>query len=966
MRAGLNDRLPHGTQGGIGLCMILFLGCVPVFVNAQESVLSLQRMGAGAPGGWRVEKEHCNWHAEQEPGPLGVGAARFQFPGPGYIELRSPGQFLKRDAQYAVALYVRSEPPGGKIELSLHDNDREDERFLGDSFIARESWQRVICQGVLKKSLKERYFLKVRISGEACSVWADGLWLGEVTQPVTEEWRPAYYSASVVLEPEAAWGVVTGNEPLRIKATVSGAWPSGSRLRFQAFHTNGQTAELPALSLPAVELWQENFAVTGDIGCPFGMLRVEAVLADPEGKALSPKSETLLAHVPEPLPGPMPDSPFGVHVKLREPDLAAVAKLGYKWCRIHDADASTKWGVAEPEPGKWVWFDEKLSLPKKHGLCVLGMLDGAPAWESGDTDSGYWSIYHAPKDIAHWKNYVRAMAGHYRGMIDAWEVWNEPWDLFRFFQAGSPPLYCKLLKAACEEAKQVNPECTIAGLDTYPPFWEAAVLSFGAYPYYDTASWHRYDPNLQGRPNDSIARVTARINNEQSKYGPPRPLFCSEGGIDVTMFHGSFFSFADPAIMGDWRRGADAYARMYLGIMASGNTRFISYSMHEQPRHGTATHMMVEPGFLMRPMHSALAALAHFVDGASFVERLAPAHDITAMVFHHNQDRPFAPAPATVVALFANGEDPEELPRSLPATLQCFDRFGNPVAPPENATRSPVYLVAGDHEGSALMEALRSVPETIPATPPAVDQLLEDTCAALAKNTPALWTLFSSQTAALLLPQAGKTAVFTRASLKSLGGGGAPFPFPANLQVIRKTIQPAGCFSVGAFDLADGREQWRAVFGAVQDGPGHSWRYTALTLIPQGAAPEPEKAHAVDAVLRVWEQCFLKARTEALYDTFRPTPCSVAAATMNGEYFTFDRFDYLVTMLNTAVLWGPAAKSVMKIEECPLQQDVAAVRGVWKFSSLAFGIGDFPFTASLVQEQNEWKLAALCIGPAAP
>lgn len=152
---------------------------------------------------------------------------------------------------------------------------------------------------------------------------------------------------------------------------------------------------------------------------------------------------------------------------------------------------------------------------------------------------------------------------------------------------------------------------------------------------------------------------------EQAKYGTPKPLICSEGGPDVSLFHGSFFSFADPVLSGDWSRGADQLARMYLSCIASGVERFFLYSVHNDNRYGRPIHMAVEPGFLLRPMHLTVAALAYFVEGASYEKCLKPSYDISAHVFRQTNPRPYADVPSTVVVLIANGEEPEDLPNLL-------------------------------------------------------------------------------------------------------------------------------------------------------------------------------------------------------------------------------------------------------------------------------------------------------------
>ena len=563
--------------------------------------------------------------------------------------------------------------------------------FFSKRIEATQEWQQVCTELLPGKALKGSYWLNLRMRGENTTLRVDGLWLGEYPESAGPGWVPSPHTAGVVLEPEAPWGLVNGAETLRVNARVVGATQPGGALKLWAANTCGQSAELTAIPLDEAGVWEGVFAVTGPVAEPYGMVRVQGAVVNSQGGEISQRNETLLARAPDPVPGPLPESPFGVHVQMRDPDLSVVAKLGYKWCRIHDASGITKWAYVEPEPGKWTWFDEQVATARSHGLSILGLLDGAPAWESGDTDSGYWSIYHAPAKIEDWRTYVRQVVGHYAGAIDQWEVWNEPWNMYGFFQDGSIQQYTALMRAAYEEAKATNPNATMVGIDTYPDFWEKGVLACGGYPYYDVASWHRYDSNLAGRINDPIAQVNARINAEQAKYGPPKPLICSEGGIDVTMFHGSFFSFANPALMGDWQRGADAYPRMFLSIIASGSKRFIAYSMHSLPRYGVSTHNMVEPNWLLRPLHLALAGLAHFVEGTRFEKRLSPVPDATALLFSQALPRDFSDGPSTVAVLFSDGEESEPLAQPLPEGLKGFDRFGNAAPTPSEATRAPPF-----------------------------------------------------------------------------------------------------------------------------------------------------------------------------------------------------------------------------------------------------------------------------------
>jgi hypothetical protein len=933
----------------------------------DTNLLSLERMGAGAPAGWKTEGENVECSPEPTPGPFGIGAWRLHFPGGGKMTLTSPARMMRAGENHAVALWLRSDPPGAKVEISLRDNDNEGASALRETFAADNEWRQTVAQGVLPKAVKGRYYLTLTAEGQDCTLWLDGLWLGEHEGAADAAWRPQKYAAGVVLEPEAAWGVVAGNGPLNVKACVVGVTGKGCRLQLRGVNTLGTTASLASVDLDDSGVWRRMFEVAGEVARPFGMMRVEAAVIGPDGQPLSARSETLLARAPEPIPGPLPESYFGVHVSLREPDVAAVARLGYKWCRIHDASGITKWGRVEPEPGKWVWRDEDIAVARRYGLSVLGMLDGSPPWASGTKEGGYFSIYGAPKNIADWRNYVKTVVSRYAGSIDEWEVWNEPWDMKRFFQNGSPQRYVELLKAAYEEAKAANPNCAIVGVDTYPPLWDLAVLAFGAYPYYDHLSWHRYDPTLQGRPNDAIARVAARLKTEQMPNGTPKPILCTEGGPDVAIFHGSFFSFADPFLVGDWSEGADRYARMFLSMIAAGNRRFIAYSVHTNNRHGQLTHNMVEPNFLLRPMHLTVAALAHFIDGARYETRLTPAPDISAFVFEQPNARRYGKGPVTVAALIADGEDPQDLPRPLPPGIQCFDRWGNPADVPKQAARGITFLIA-DAQGTAdLLDALTGAPETAQTGKADLDALLNATVGSLTRAEPPLWTLFTVQTSIAVMNVPEGRLIAPRAALKSNPVLASKFRLPAGVTLGRQALMPAGEFKIGSFELSTTRpdgivDKWTAAFCAVEDGPRKSWRYVSLAVLPSTENVDPAARAQVVAVLKPWETSVLDSHTRDLHDLFYNGPCCIAASTLNGEYFMFTNPEYLVAMMNTAVLWGPAKKSVMSFQKVEIHGGLAVVTGQWEVASLAFGVAPYAVTATLLDTDDGWKLASLCVG----
>lgn len=946
-------------------CWIVFCG---VRATAQESpnLLTCERPGAGVPAGWHMSHEGIAWSPGTNDGPFGPGAAHLVLETGARMELDGPARLLESGRTYTYMIWARSDPPGAQIDLDVFDN-RVETSLLSQRGTLTSDWTAISVTGELPPSRRGDYFPRLCVFGEPGSVWLDGFWLGVSEPAPAPDWKPPVHDAAVVLEPTTPWGVVTGNEPFAVHARVAGIRANDWKLALRLVSTSGATAELPPLPLDAAPNWEQTFPITGPITTLFGVLRVEARVVGAAGVERSLPAETLLAHVPEPVPGPRPDSPFGVHVALREPDVAAVARLGYKWCRIHDAAANTKWGFAEPEPGRWVWGDDTIALARAQGLSVLGMLDGAPPWASGDTDQGYWSIYGAPKNVDDWRNYVRNMVAHHAGVIDEWEVWNEPWNMQGFFQGGTPMLYVTLLRAAYEEAKKANPACTIVGVDTYPPMWDTAVLALGAYPWYDVLSWHRYDPMIQSRPGDSISRVTRRLERAQSIYGAPKPQMMTEGGPDVTPFHGSFFSFADTAVVGDWSRGADRYARLFLSIIASGTKRCIAYSVHNDPRHGLQTHMMTEPGFLVRPMHAALAGLAHFTEGARYTERTRPAPDASAFFFEQNETRPWADGPATLAVLISDGEEDIPLLNALPDGVRAYDRWANPADLPRCASRSPMYLVAQGDAATALRTALAGAPPAPAGALPPIDKLLEATARALSGGEPALWTRFSVQNAVFILDDGAEILRVDRPQLREDAALAPRLRLAPELAVTDHDSHPAGALTLGTFRLrAPAGAAWSGVYTATPDHPEGGWRFLSLSLLPgdgfdAAAPPEP-----VDALVRRYERGVREGTTRELHGCYAEGPGCYSAATVNGEYLVCREAENLVTMMDTAVMWGGAARSDMAFDHVCVTDRVAMLSGRWTLTTLTFGAAPYVINATCVREGDDWKFASLTASAGPP
>jgi hypothetical protein len=215
------------------------------------------------------------------------------------------------------------------------------------------------------------------------------------------------------------------------------------------------------------------------------------------------------------------------------------------------------------------------------------MLDGAPAWTAikPNPAGGYWAYFYNNPDgndgQERWQDYVNAMVGHYKGKIDYWEVWNEPWNEQAPFFPGTPEQYGRLLKAAYKVAKIANPLATVLGIDAYrpiptakPDFTKRSLQASGSASY-DAFSYHDYAPDILGDITGNVQiNEAAAFYDLQREYGTsgPKPQWTTEGGVEagVLSLYGAHNSGTD--LMADQGR----MVRFLVGLMRGASTSFFT------------------------------------------------------------------------------------------------------------------------------------------------------------------------------------------------------------------------------------------------------------------------------------------------------------------------------------------------------------------------------------------------------
>lgn len=391
-----------------------------------------------------------------------------------------------------------------------------------------------------------------------------------------------------------------------------------------------------------------------------------------------------------------PDSPFGTHVTTVLPEPTnpwrASEAMGARWVRLHDFGDFCHWRVVEPEKGKFVWRDAEIDELRRHGFMILANLGHPPIWAGRphpkEQDHGGWTSA-PPRDLAEWDNYVFKTVEHFRGRIEHWEVWNEPY--WHEFFSGTAEEYAELLKAAYRAIKRADPSAVVLGgcFSTETEAWTQRVLARDALAFMDALSYHVYwspgmtEPAAPGEPAAMTQDVRHYVELMRA-HGKPKPIYMTEGGIRCPPFASWLpkegFSRAAPfgshAGSNQPLTGLDAAAGLVRGMveMLSAGVVNIDYyysgAVHGEgdamPWFSTMAngyYVLMDYAGRPKPTMMAYSALEAMLDGAKpageWQRKGLTIHLFTqgggsVAVLWSEQARPFSPRGATVCDLMGN------------------------------------------------------------------------------------------------------------------------------------------------------------------------------------------------------------------------------------------------------------------------------------------------------------------------
>jgi hypothetical protein len=328
---------------------------------------------------------------------------------------------------------------------------------------------------------------------------------------------------------------------------------------------------------------------------------VAGVLGTPEAQAADP-------------------SPIGVHSMLylthpfgaKRAMFREAAAVGASTIRV-DVELPAIF-PAPPAAPDWSGVDQYIALARTYHLRVLADLTGTP-WYMADCPAGtpFDATYLCPPvDPRAWGQAAGAVAAHTRGVIDDFEIINEPDGGWAFH--GTAQQYAAILAASYDAIHAFDPRARVAlgGLENagaYGVTWLGEVFAtpgFDAVHKFDTANIHVRTPVSGAAP------TVARWRRYFASVGFRGPLWVTETGYP-----------ADPAFQTDpgYRNGATSQAkwmtRVIPAMLASGAAmvfvterdsltgRFASEGILQ-----SADPLTGYPQYKLRPSFYAVQALA--------------------------------------------------------------------------------------------------------------------------------------------------------------------------------------------------------------------------------------------------------------------------------------------------------------------------------------------------------------------
>lgn len=670
--------------------------------RSQKNFLRATRFPLGLPAGWNLLRGCADGTVSADAalrGPSGSPALRLASRDGGRIGICSePFQVADPAGKQSLSFFFRGE---GNFQLELWS---EGKKLGALTLQPGGEWQRARLDFHPSPDALAQTF---RIHGTG-TLALDGF---RVAPAGESEFLPGAPCEIALALPESELrqsGIQFDDEPGLIRYSVIGEYAGGT-LRGRIVNLYGDVFELPPIPLTEK-------TASGTISClrfpgrELGQFRVE-LNVEKENRPISLPAELVVTRIARPKywGKDAPDSPFGIHVLPDEHVLKAVKAAGVNWVRFHDAGTEfTGWFYLEPEPGKWKFRDAEIDRYRDCRLKIFGQLGTAPRWASylsritpASAGVSYHDRYYQPLRLEEFAHYVSTVVDRYKGKIDDWFVWNEPWvpawwgvarENGEYVTSKTPQAdFAALTRAAYRAAREKNPAVRISGFNTTAGRegmeWTRGVLAAGGLADCDTIDFHFYTDRKTGFPGDACSGAW------QQAIGPlaaapewkKKPVILSEGqgaslgsaAGDTSMRYAGFYNLTLPwKNEEDFNSVAERNVRYILSFLSLGVKRVFLYSAHCYLDFSQAPSFLVffNADGTPHPMLAAHSAMARRLEDKKFLGMAQLGEGVWGYFFSDDRE--------CTAVLTGRLSDVAEKLRIPAATVKWSDLYGNPVAWP--------------------------------------------------------------------------------------------------------------------------------------------------------------------------------------------------------------------------------------------------------------------------------------------
>ena len=313
-------------------------------------------------------------------------------------------------------------------------------------------------------------------------------------------------------------------------------------------------------------------------------------------------------------PNAVQPSMVGMHIEGVEGGAWASAPFG----ALRLWDNGTAWSQIELAPGEFKWdnLEGALENATSKGMTdILYVLGTTPEWnakEIGADDYPQPGAASAPKDLAAWDEWVKAVVTRYKGRITAYQIWNEA-NLANFYN-GTPAEMAELTKRAYDIIKANDPEALVVAASpstrlgkAFDRFYPEYLKELGAKGWpVDVFAIHTY-PDGSGDPVARGALIKVAQDALAAAGAPDLPLW------DTELNYGIAGPGDVPGTEISGARAAGFVVRTYIDDLRYGIDRSYWYIWSLQP-----IPFLGVQAFAGTDAEQGFFAIDNWVTGASF------------------------------------------------------------------------------------------------------------------------------------------------------------------------------------------------------------------------------------------------------------------------------------------------------------------------------------------------------------